>query len=448
MPYRVRALMAVLSPLFFLASTLDGQESSMLGFSAESAAAQRQLEARLDEQMNPDNLREWMKRITAEPFFVGAPHNKENAEFVRDLSHREWGYEAEIVEYRVLFPKPRIREVEMVAPERYRARLEEPVIPEDASSGVDGRLPSYNAYSADGDVTAELVYVNYGIPGDYEELKRRGIDVRGKRSSSHATARSWRGIKPKLAHEKGALGHDPLLRSPGTTGTSKGMSIPKAPTGWSGGVQRGSVYGHASLPGRSTNALRGRHRGRRALHGRRGAGHHEDPSSPHLLGRRAATAEGHWRPSGARRLARCTAPHLSHRARACHRAGPPRVRLEPRARVQRHRPNGGLGVPGRVDHPGEPPGRLGYGSRGSHQRPCGAPGGGPGHRGPGPERPAAQADHRLRLVGRRGAWPLGIHRMGRAPCRRAPGKGRRVHQHGRGTVAASCAWEAPTPSNG
>ena len=104
MPYRVRALMAVLSPLFFLASTLDGQESSMLGFSAESAATQRQLEARLDEQMNRDNLREWMERITAEPFFVGAPHNKENAEFVRDL-FREWGYEAEIVEYRVLFPE-------------------------------------------------------------------------------------------------------------------------------------------------------------------------------------------------------------------------------------------------------------------------------------------------------------------------------------------------------
>ena len=92
----------------------------------------------------------------------------------------------------------------MVAPERYRARLEEPVIPEDASSGVDGRLPSYNAYSADGDVTAELVYVNYGIPGDYEELERRGIDVRGKIIIARYGG-SWRGIKPKLAHEKGAV---------------------------------------------------------------------------------------------------------------------------------------------------------------------------------------------------------------------------------------------------
>ena len=246
MPYRVRALMAVLSPLFFLASTLDGQESSMLGFSAESAAAQRQLEARLDEQMNPDNLREWMKRITAEPFFVGAPHNKENAEFVRDL-FREWGYEAEIVEYRVLFPKPRIREVEMVAPERYRARLEEPVIPEDASSGVDGRLPSYNAYSADGDVTAELVYVNYGIPGDYEELKRRGIDVRGKIIIARYGG-SWRGIKPKLAHEKGAVATI-LYSDPRDDGYFQGDVYPEGPYRMEWGVQRGSVTDMPLYPG-------------------------------------------------------------------------------------------------------------------------------------------------------------------------------------------------------
>ena len=246
MPYRVRALMAVLSPLFFLVSTLDGQESSMLGFSAESAAAQRQLEARLDEQMNPDNLREWMKRITAEPFFVGAPHNKENTEFVRDL-FREWGYEAEIVEYRVLFPKPRIREVEMVAPERYRARLEEPVIPEDASSGVDGRLPSYNAYSADGDVTAELVYVNYGIPGDYEELKRRGIDVRGKIIIARYGG-SWRGIKPKLAHEKGAVATI-LYSDPRDDGYFQGDVYPEGPYRMEWGVQRGSVTDMPLYPG-------------------------------------------------------------------------------------------------------------------------------------------------------------------------------------------------------
>ncbi len=238
MAYRIRALAAVLIPLSFLAPTAEGQEASMLGFSAAGAAAQRQLEARMDEQMNRDNLRDWMARITAAPFYVGAPQNRENAEFVRDL-FQSWGYEAEIVEYRVLFPKPRVRELEMVAPERYQARLEEPVIPEDRSSGVDGRLPPYNAYSADGDVTGELVYVNYGIPADYEELERRGIDVRGKIVIARYGG-SWRGIKPKLAHERGALATI-LYSDPRDDGYFQGDPYPLGPYRMEWGVQRGSV---------------------------------------------------------------------------------------------------------------------------------------------------------------------------------------------------------------
>ncbi len=246
MSQRVIALIALLSPLFFISQPGQAQESSMLGFSAESAAAQRALEARLDEQVNRDNLRNWMERITSEPFFVGAPHNKENAEFVRDL-FEEWGYEAEIVEYRVLFPKPRIREVEMISPERYTAGLEEPVIPEDASSGVDGRLPSYNAYSADGDVTAELVYVNQGIPGDYEELERMGIDVTGKIVIARYGG-SWRGIKPKLAYEKGAVATI-LYSDPRDDGYFQGDTYPDGPYRMEWGVQRGSVTDMPLYPG-------------------------------------------------------------------------------------------------------------------------------------------------------------------------------------------------------
>ena len=170
MPFQARALVTALAAMPLLAPALQAQEVPMLGFTSESAAAERELEALFDEQMNRDNLREWMERITSEPFFVGAPHNKENAEWVADL-FREWGYDTEIVEYQVLFPKPRVREVEMVAPEQYRALLTEPVLDADATSGVDGRLPTYNAYSADGDVTGELVYVNYGRPEDYEDIE-------------------------------------------------------------------------------------------------------------------------------------------------------------------------------------------------------------------------------------------------------------------------------------
>lgn len=238
MSFLFRIHIAVLIPFLFITSALEAQDDSMLGFSAESAVLQRQLEARLDEQIDRDNLQKWMERITAKPFFVGSPHNKENAEFVKKL-FQEWGYTAEIVEYQVLFPKPRIRKVEMIAPERYQALLEEPVIAEDSSSGVEGRLPSYNAYSADGDVTAELVYVNYGIPDDYKELERMGIDVRGKIVIARYGG-SWRGIKPKLAYEKGALATI-LYSDPRDDGYFQGDTYPVGSFRMKWGVQRGSV---------------------------------------------------------------------------------------------------------------------------------------------------------------------------------------------------------------
>ena len=246
MPHQTRTLIAILGPLLWLAPPSQAQEAPMLGFTSESAEAQRQLEALFDEQMNRDNLREWMQRITSEPFYVGTPHNKENAEWVADL-FREWGYDTEIVEYQVLFPKPRIREVEMLAPEYYRALLAEPVLDADATSGVDGRLPTYNAYSADGDVTGELVYVNQGTPDDYEELDRRGIDVRGKIVIARYGG-SWRGIKPKVAHEHGALATI-LYSDPRDDGYFQGDVYPDGPYKMAQGVQRGSVMDMPVYPG-------------------------------------------------------------------------------------------------------------------------------------------------------------------------------------------------------
>ena len=246
MPFQTRTLVAALGLGLSTALPIRAQEAPMLGFTSESADEQRRLETLFDEQMNRDNLREWMERITAEPFFVGSPHNKENAEWVADL-FRDWGYDTEIVEYQVLFPKPRIREVEMVAPERYRALLAEPVLEADATSGVDGRLPTYNAYSADGDVTGELVYVNYGTPDDYEELDRRGIDVRDKIVIARYGG-SWRGIKPKVAHEHGALATI-LYSDPRDDGYFRGDVYPDGPFRMAQGVQRGSVTDMPLYPG-------------------------------------------------------------------------------------------------------------------------------------------------------------------------------------------------------
>src|SRR5690606_4203750 len=113
-----------------------------------------------------------------------------------------WGYDVEIEEYEILLPTPRTRQLTLLAPERFEASLEEDALPADPDTSVrDGLLPPYNAFSTDGEVEGELVYVNYGIPEDYEMLDRYGIDVSGKIVIAKY-GRSWRGIKPKLAGEK------------------------------------------------------------------------------------------------------------------------------------------------------------------------------------------------------------------------------------------------------
>ncbi|MDT5296593.1 MAG: N-acetylated-alpha-linked acidic dipeptidase, partial [Acidobacteriota bacterium] len=151
---------------------------TLTGFDREGAERQRALEARFDSLLKKENLREWMKRLSARPHHVGSAYDRENAEFMAGL-FRSWGYDAQLESFDVLFPTPKTRVLEMTAPEKYTARLAEPTLKEDATSGQSTeQLPTYNAYSTDGDVTGPLVYVNYGVPRDYEELERRGVDVK------------------------------------------------------------------------------------------------------------------------------------------------------------------------------------------------------------------------------------------------------------------------------
>ena len=222
-------------------------DPTLIGFSSGAAAAQIALEARFDGMLDATRLDAWTKQMTDAPQHVGSPKGKENAEFVAGL-FREWGYETEIVRYDVLFPTPIERSLELVGPVKYRARLDEPVLPEDASSAVrKGMLPPYNAYSADGDVEGELVYVNYGVPDDYEELARRGIDVRGKIVIARYGG-SWRGIKPKVAFEHGAIGCL-IYSDPRDDGYFEGDVYPEGAFRNEWGAQRGSVADMPIYPG-------------------------------------------------------------------------------------------------------------------------------------------------------------------------------------------------------
>src|SRR2546428_3910348 len=124
-------------------------------------------------------MRSYMRRLSARPHHVGSPYDKANAEWLL-AQFKEWGWQAQIETFDVLFPTPRERAVELVAPTRFVAKLQEPPVPGDPTSGQQNeQLPTYNAYSADGDVTGPLVYVNYGVPGDYEQLERLGVSVQG-----------------------------------------------------------------------------------------------------------------------------------------------------------------------------------------------------------------------------------------------------------------------------
>lgn len=229
------------------ASAAAPDTSALLGFGAAAAARQRTLEDRFDSFLDASDLRRWQKRMSSAPNQVGSPHGKANAMFVDSL-FRSWGFQTRIDEYRVLFPTPKKRVLEMVAPTRYEVKLREPPVPGDATSNVyEHRLPPYNAYSADGDVTADLVYVNQGVPRDYEELERLGIDVKGKIVIARYGG-SWRGIKPKVAAEHGAIGCI-LYSDPLDDGYHAGDAYPKGPFRPAEGVQRGSVLDMPLYPG-------------------------------------------------------------------------------------------------------------------------------------------------------------------------------------------------------
>lgn len=191
-------------------------------------------------------LRDYVKRLSAEPHHVGSPAGKEYAEWMRD-QFQAWGLQATIEEYDILFPTPRERVLELVAPVKFSASLREPAISADPDSGDSNQLPTYNAFSGDGDVTAPLVYVNYGVPADYEQLAKAGIDVRGKIVIARYGG-SWRGIKPKVAAEHGAVGCL-IYSDPREDGYFQGDVYPTGPYRNETGVQRGSVMDMPIQPG-------------------------------------------------------------------------------------------------------------------------------------------------------------------------------------------------------
>jgi N-acetylated-alpha-linked acidic dipeptidase len=234
-----------LSPL---KSRVTADDVPLYGYSADSSRAERQWEEKMRAIPDPKNLRGYMERLTARPHNVGSPYDKDNAEWLLS-KFKEFGLDAQIETFSVLFPTPKERLVELVeGGPHFTAKLQEPSIPEDPTSGQTAeQLPTYNAYSIDGDVTAPLVYVNYGVPEDYEVLERRGVSVKGAIVIARY-GHSWRGIKPLVGAEHGAVGCI-IYSDPRDDGYSGGGTFPKGPWRPKDGVQRGSVQDSAAFMG-------------------------------------------------------------------------------------------------------------------------------------------------------------------------------------------------------
>ncbi|HEY8715859.1 MAG TPA: M28 family peptidase, partial [Candidatus Acidoferrum sp.] len=227
---------------------VSADEQMLAGYSAESSRTERQWEVKFREVPKPENLRAYMEHLSAHPHNVGTIYDKENAEWIA-ARFKEFGLDTHIEQFDVLFPTPKERVVELVdGGPKFKAKLQEPGLKEDLTSNQQSeQLPTYNAYSKDGDVTAELVYVNYGIPEDYEQLERMGVSVKGKIVIARYY-HSWRGIKPKVAAEHGAVGCL-IYSDPHEDGFVEGETFPAGPWRPKDGVQRGSVADMPFYPG-------------------------------------------------------------------------------------------------------------------------------------------------------------------------------------------------------
>ena len=234
-------ILVLLAPFCLLAA-----ENTIRGFPPALVPAEQAWEAKAQATPDPQRVRNTIRRLSDKPHLAGTPASKAVADYLAGQL-REWGLETHVEEFEALLPTPRHLALEMTEPKSYRARLDEPAVAVDKNSSDPGQVRPYNAYSGDGDVTAPLVYVNFGVPADYDYLARLGISVKGKIVIARYGG-SWRGVKPKVAWEHGAVGCL-IYSDPHEDGYYQGDVYPLGPYRPAGGVQRGSVLDIAQYPG-------------------------------------------------------------------------------------------------------------------------------------------------------------------------------------------------------
>ncbi len=235
-----------LSLLVASTAIATAQQTTITGFTKTSAAKELQTEQTFDASLSAPRIGETIKELSTVPHNLGSAGSKVVAEKILQ-KYKSYGLDAHLEAFTVLYPTPKTRVLELTGPTRYSALLKEPGLSQDATSNQANQLPTYNAWSADGDVSGQLVFVNYGLPDDYETLAKMGIDVKGKIVIAKY-GRSWRGIKPKVAYEHGAIGCI-IYSDPADDGYTAGDVYPKGAYKNEYGVQRGSVMDMVIYPG-------------------------------------------------------------------------------------------------------------------------------------------------------------------------------------------------------
>ncbi len=220
--------------------------TTIRGFLSRDVPAEAKLEEQAESIPDPARLHKYLDYIAGQPHNAGSPRSKAIALYLASTL-REWGLDAYVEQFEALMPYPTVRQVEVLGPKHYTLELKEPVIPSDPDSGDAHQLPTYNAYAASGDVTGEVVYANFGVPDDYEWLAKQGISVQGKIVITRY-GKSWRGIKPKVAAEHGAIACL-IYSDPHEDGYFEGDTYIKGPMRPLQGVQRGSVLDMPLYPG-------------------------------------------------------------------------------------------------------------------------------------------------------------------------------------------------------
>jgi len=244
-------------PIFFMAfvatavflgapAELVEAQSGIRGFSAQHADAERQLEQSLRKIPDGQHAEENLKRITSEPHMAGTEGSHRLAEWLRS-QYEGFGFDAKIVSYSVWLPMPTEIKLELVAPQKKALATEEEPYEWDKSTYDSRAAIGFNTYSPSGDVTAQVVYANYGTADDYRQLESLGASVAGKIVLVRYGS-SYRGIKAKLAEEHKAAGLL-IYSDPADDGYDAGDVYPHGPWRPMSGIQRGSILYTEIYPG-------------------------------------------------------------------------------------------------------------------------------------------------------------------------------------------------------